>query len=108
ILPRGMTPCIVKNSTACGDDLYYATCVENLSAVLERRNAGENAKVVNKMRLVEVSAVRGEPRPIHRQSFFNATQQCVESPHPAKQFWCQANLLSKQLNEPGVAESGGQ
>src|ERR1700722_20136395 len=73
ILPRGRTCCIVKNSTSRGDDERRADCIASLSAVLERRYAGEPPKIVDEMRLVEVTAVCGEPRPIHGQSLFDAT-----------------------------------
>jgi hypothetical protein len=65
ILRRVVMRCIVKDSTVPGDDKLLAAWIDNLSAVLERRYAGENAKIVDEMRLVEITAVRGEPRPIH-------------------------------------------
>src|SRR5580698_7275159 len=60
------------------------------------------------MCLVEVSAVGCKLCPIHGQALFNSRHQSVETPYSAEQFWCEANLLSKQLNEVSVAEPGFQ
>ena len=70
--------------------------------------AGEGAKIMDQMRLVEVSAIRCKPGPIHGQSLFIRDQQSVETPYAAEQFRCEANLLSKQLIETGVTEPGFQ
>jgi len=76
MLARTVSRCIVKNSTP-------AKRVDSV-AEFERSDAGELAKIMDEMRLVEVSGVGCKLGPIHRQSVPNTPHQSVKSPHSAE------------------------
>jgi len=66
--------------------------------------AGELDELVNKMRLVEISAFHGELRPV---DFCCASRRCdrmLESLHAAEELRCQANFGGKHLDKSPLAQ----
>lgn len=55
-----------------------------IARLYERGDAGEGSKIVDKMRLVEVSAIGRELGPVHGHTLLDLIQQSPEPPNTAK------------------------
>src|SRR4051794_32899599 len=73
---------------------------------LRGSNPGEGTEVSNEMRLVEVSAIRCNLCPVDGQPSFETLETRLEPPYAAKQLRRQTNVLTEELDESCMAQSG--
>src|SRR5215208_1192703 len=75
------------------------------SYVIGRAQARELEKFAYKMRLIEVSEIRGEGRPIGRGILSDESPALLKPLNPAEQFRRQAHFRLEYLDEPTLAET---
>ena len=104
ILSNGKGARIVRISTLKAHVIQL--CSELYASILERSHIGKGTKVVDKVRLVEVSAIGRQLSPINDHAFLNAIERSAKPPHSTEQLWRQANVFPEQLNKPRMTQSG--
>jgi hypothetical protein len=66
----------------------------------------KHPKIVNEMRLVEVSARQSDIHPVHRLPAVNSSEHVMEPLNAAEEFGGHSDFVSKEFNETPLAETG--
>src|SRR5690606_18339200 len=75
--------------------------------IIVRADTGERGEVVNQMRLIVVSALHGELRPIDGLQVLRAGDSTLKTHDAAKHFRRESYLAREQRNEPPLAQLHG-
>src|SRR5216110_2403252 len=73
--------------------------------VCSRIDTGKSAKVMNKMRLIEVAAGERDVSPVNLTRVVNQFQHTLETAHAAERLGSKADCLTEALYESALAES---
>jgi hypothetical protein len=77
-----------------------------MGEVVRRGGTGEGSKVVDEVRLIEVTASQSQLRPFHVPFAPDETYDLLKAQDAAEQLGRQPDLFAEELDEPPLAQTG--
>ena len=93
-----------KNFTLRSPD-EIAFALETALWIYRRVQTGELGEVMDKMRLIEVSAATGDIGPINLGACLNFDQYLLKTADPAKKLWRETGFTTKEVDKMFVTEA---